>query len=236
MFGSRAGRPLDKTVLITGASRGIGLATALAFRAAGARVAICARDPGRLAQAAEQLGDAEAVLAQAADVRVPEQMAKLVDAATGRFGHIDVLVNNAGILRVGPFSHSSFQDIDTVIDVNLKGVLYATRLVLPLMLVRGVGVIINVASGAGLTGFPDVASYCASKFGVVGFSESLAQEVGSRGVRVHAVCPGRVATDMQVQYSGARDGVAPERVAERILQLARPHPRAPLGTCVIVSE
>jgi 3-oxoacyl-[acyl-carrier protein] reductase len=108
-----------------------------------------------------------------------------------------------------------------------------TRATLPIMLEHG-GVIVNVASGAGLSGFPDLVSYCASKFGVVGFTESLHREVGSAGVRVYGLCPGKVATDMQVLYSGARVGMAPEKVAERILRLAGAHPGARPGRCEVL--
>ena len=103
------------------------------------------------------------------------------------------------------------------------------------MLARGSGVIINIASGAGLTGFAELASYCASKFAVVGFTESLAQEVAAQGIRVYAVCPGRVDTDMQREYSGRRMGMPPERVAEKILALAGPRPPIRSGRCLEIA-
>jgi len=137
-----------------------------------------------------------------------------------RFGTVDVLVNNAGRASVGRFAEEEPASIDAVIDVNVKGVLYATRVVLPHMLQQGRGVIISVSSGAGLTGFPEIVTYCASKFAVVGFTEALAQELRGTGVQVYGLCPGRVATDMQQQYSGRKVGMPPERVAEAILQLA----------------
>lgn len=121
-----------------------------------------------------------------------------------------------------------------VIDVNTKGVMYMARAVLPSMQARRSGVIINISSGAGLAGFRDLVSYCTSKFGVVGFTESLDTEVRDYGIRVDGLCPGRVATDMQVHYAGARIGMAPEIVAKRLLALAGPHPRAKTGTCVTI--
>ena len=118
------------------------------------------------------------------------------------------------------------------IDLNLKGMLLATRGVLPIMRSHARGVIVNVASGAGKTGFPGLAVYCASKFGVVGFTQALADEVASAGVRVYAVCPGGVATDMLRALTGTTaGGIAPERVAAQIVRLTERAPIAP-GECV----
>jgi len=224
----------DKTAVVTGGSRGIGFATAQAFINAGAHVAVCARNPKRLREAAAQLSTIGRVLSEVADVRELAQVMRFVDHVQETFGRIDVLVNNAGIVSVGAFVDEPYENISSVIDVNLKGTMYMTRAVLPSMIGREAGIIINVSSGAGLSGFPDLVSYCASKFGVVGFTESLDQEVGHHGVRVYAICPGRVATDMQVQYSGRKIGIPPERVAKRILELAGPSPGASTGTCVTV--
>jgi 3-oxoacyl-[acyl-carrier protein] reductase len=223
-----------KAIVITGGSRGIGFAAARAFLEGGGRVAICARDGARLESAERELGMTGPVLSSVANVCDPEQVTGFIKRVEDSFGPIDVLVNNAGILYAGPFVQESHESIGDVIDVNLKGLMYMARAVLPSMIARGKGVIINVSSGAGLSGFADIVSYCASKFGVVGFTESLAQEVGPLGVRVAGLCPGRVATDMQVQYSGERIGLAPERVAERIIELARPESRVRTGTCVTI--
>ncbi len=209
-----------KSVIVTGGSRGIGFATAQAFLDAGARVAICALDPGRLRNAEAHLRAGARLLARVADVSDPAQIQAFVGQATTAFGPVHVLVNNAGVAHVGPFVEEPLESISDVVDVNLKGLMYMTRAVLPSMLARRGGVIVNVSSGAGLTGFPEIVSYCATKFGVVGFTEALDEEVGGSGVRVYALCPGRVATDMQAQYSGAKAGMPPERVAQRILELA----------------
>jgi 3-oxoacyl-[acyl-carrier protein] reductase len=224
-----------KTIVITGGSRGIGLATARAFLEGGGQVAICAQDAARLARAERDLGASGPLLAEALDVRDPTQVTAFAEHVEAALGPIDVLVNNAGILYAGSFVQETYESIGDVIDVNLKGLMYMTRAVLPSMIARGSGVIINVSSGAGLSGFADIVSYCASKFGVVGFTESLAQEVGALGVRVYGLCPGRVATDMQVQYSGERIGLAPERIAERIVELARPGSRVRTGTCSMLA-
>lgn len=217
---------------MTGGSRGIGYATARALLEAQARVALCARDRGRLDHALAALRPLGEVLGLVADVRAPAQCRDLVDKTARALGSIDGLVNNAGVTWVGPFAAQDHADIDTVIDVNLEGLMHMTRAVLPGMLGRGAGTIVNVASGAGLSGFPRLVGYSAAKFGVVGFTEALDQEVGAQGVRVYAVCPGKVATDMQVLYSGARVGMAPERVAAAIVSLLGPRPPVRTGRCL----
>ena len=210
----------DRVVLVSGGARGIGYAMAQAFLQCGARVAICATDVARLKQALTTLTALGDVDGGVADVRDYAQASQWVNAMSARFGRVDILVNNAGRVWVGEFSAQPVASIDDVIATNLNGTLYLTRLVLPSMLARGSGVIVNVASGAGLAGIPELATYCATKFGVVGFTESVAREVARRDVRLYAVCPGAVATDMQVQYSGHRVGMPPQRVAEAIVQLA----------------
>lgn len=222
-----------KTVIVTGGSRGIGFATARAFVAAGARVAICARDPARLQEARARINAAEGIVACAVDVSDPRQVEAFIDEATAALGPVDVLVNNAGIAYVGPFVKQSAESIGAVVDVNLKGVMYMTRGVLPAMIARRGGTIVNVSSGAGLSGFRDIVSYCAAKFGVVGFSQALDEEARGAGVRIYALCPGAVATDMQVQYSGAKVGMAPEKVAQRILELATPKRSLTRRPCVV---
>lgn len=219
-------------VIVTGGSRGIGYATTQAFLEAGAKVAFCAVREDRMQAAERALEPLGEVLAVEADVRDPGQMERFVRMAEDRFGPVDTLVNNAGRVRVGAFAHQEVAAIDEVLDVNLKGALYSTHAVLPGMLERGRGAVVNIASGAGLTGFPGAVAYCASKFGVVGFTESLDREVRDAGVRIYGVCPGRVATDMQEQYSGHRVGLPPERVAARIVQLADPACTARTGTCI----
>jgi 3-oxoacyl-[acyl-carrier protein] reductase len=225
-----------KSVVISGGSRGIGFSTAQAFLGAGALVAICARDAARLRDAEARLSAGERLLARVGDVTDRAQVQAFVDEAAAAFGPVDVLVNNAGVLHVGPFAEEPVESISTVIDVNLKGVMYMTRAVLPSMIARGKGVIVNVSSGAGLSGFPEIVSYCASKFGVVGFTQALDEEVRSLGLRVYALCPGRVATEMQAQYSGAKVGMTPEKVAHRILELATATPSLLPGRCVVTSR
>lgn len=204
---------MGRTVLITGGSRGIGYATAKAFLERGAQVAICSLDHARLAHAEEHLRPLGDLFAHTADVTAPVQIHELVSKTIRHFGKIDVLVNSAGRAWRGDFVHQDLRSVGKDIDVNVKGVLFVTRVVLPHMLEKRSGVIINLSSGLGLAGAAGFAGYCASKFAVVGFTESLAQEVERAGVRVFAVCPGRVATDMQAEIAGRRMGMPPEELA-----------------------
>ncbi|MDA8095338.1 MAG: SDR family NAD(P)-dependent oxidoreductase [Betaproteobacteria bacterium] len=218
-------------VLITGGSRGIGLACAEAFLRGGARVAISAREKHALGKAEERLAALGEVAIVESDVGRRAAAERGVEQVLRRFERIDVLVNNAGQVWVGYFANQPWDRIDTLVETNVKGVLYMTRAALPYMLAQGSGAIINIASGAGKSGFPGFAVYCATKFAVVGFTASLAAEVGGKGVRVHSVCPGAVATDMQAEIGGRR-GMPPERVATQVVNLSGPHPPIAAGECL----
>jgi len=226
------GKFSGQVVLITGASRGIGFATAEAFLAQGARVAICAVDEGRLANALsklEALGEVAGWRVNVADYGAVEELVRLT---LERFGRIDVLVNNAARLAVANFVEQELAAIDEVINVNIKGTLYVTRAVLPHMIERGAGCVINISSSLGTFGMARVAPYCASKFAIVGFTEALAHEMDEVGVRVYGMTLSMSATDMQVQFSGYRQGMPPEVVAEEILLLAGPKPPIETGACL----
>jgi 3-oxoacyl-[acyl-carrier protein] reductase len=221
-----------QVVLITGGSRGIGYATAEAFLKQGARVAICALDEIRLAKSLQQLAAFGEVAGWRVDVANGDAVAELVRLTVERFGRIDVLVNNAARLAVGNFAAQKRSEIDEVIDVNIKGTLYATHAVLPQMLERASGCVINISSSLGTFGMARVAAYCASKFALVGFTQALNHEVKEFGIRVYGMTLSMSATDMQVQFSGYRQGMPPEIVAEEILLLAGPNPPIETGTCL----
>lgn len=221
-----------QVALVTGASRGIGYATAAAFLGQGARVAICAQNEARLAGALTELGKQGEAAGWPANVADYGAMEEVVRRTVERFGRIDILVNNAGRLAVGEFAAQDKAAMDEVIDVNVKGALYATRLVLPHMIAQGAGCVINISSSVGTFGMPRIAVYSASKFALVGFTEALAEEVKGSGVRVYGVTLGMIATDMQEQFSGQRQGVPPELVAEEILRLAGPNPPIRTGACL----
>lgn len=179
--------------IVTGGSKGIGLAIARAFLDRGMQVAISSRSDADLKEAARQLGTT-GVLAVRADVREAAEAQRLVDETVRHFGGLDVLVNNAGIGKFASVAEMSLDDWRQVIDTNLSGVFYCTRAAIPLMKKRGAGFIINISSLAGKNAFTTGAAYCASKAGLNAFSEALMQEVRHDNIRVSYVMPGSVAT------------------------------------------
>ncbi len=179
-----------KHAVVTGASRGIGLASARTLRAHGARVTLMARDAGPLERAAAELGGDAAW--QTVDVTDAEGVA----AAFARAGAVDILVNNAGQAAAAPFGRTDAALWQRMLDANLTGAYHCIQAALPDMLDAGWGRVVNVASTAGLTGYRYVAAYCAAKHGLVGLTRALALEVATRGVTVNAVCPGFTDTDI----------------------------------------
>ena len=202
-----AGPLTDKVAVVTGGSRGIGRATALALAGAGANTVV---NYARSSTAADEVvatitengGNAIAVKA---DVSDPEQAETLIKAATEKWGRVDVLVNNAGITRDTLLLRMKPEDWQAVIDLNLSGVFYCTRLVSKLMLKQRSGRIINIASVAGLMGNPGQANYSAAKAGVIGFTKTVAKEMAARGVTANAVAPGFIKTDMTEDLSNTED-------------------------------
>lgn len=185
----------DRTVLVTGGSRGLGLVLARQLAAEGARVAICGRDPEALerARAALEAIGAE-VYALPVDVADRDAVATLIAKVTGRFGPIDVLVNNAGVIEVGPVETMTLADYEEAMAVNFWGMVYPTLAVLPAMRERGSGRIVNVTSIGGRVGVPHLLPYTASKWAALGFSQALRSEVRGDGVVVTAVVPGLMRT------------------------------------------
>lgn len=178
-------------VLITGASSGIGLAAANLFAARGWRVAATMRNPADGAALEKQ----EGVKVLALDVTDTDSVEVAVAAALEHFGRIDVLVNNAGYGLFGPFELATDEQIRRQFATNVEGTFAVTRAVLPAMRKQGSGTIINVASLGGLVALPFFSLYCASKFAVVGFTESLSFELAPLGIRAKVIAPGGVATD-----------------------------------------
>jgi len=184
-----------KTAVITGASRGIGAALARMLHARGVKLGLASRSGDNLGLAG--------VVAQPCDVRDLDALTSLCAATAQAFGGIDIVVANAGVGSYGPFLELSREHLDEMLDVNLKGTLYAIRAALPHMLGRD-GDVITLASEAGRRGLPNEAVYCASKFGQVGFTRALDHELREHGIRCTNVCPGGVATDFALDEGRGR--------------------------------
>jgi len=187
-----------KIAYITGGSRGIGRAIALAYAEAGADVAIChlgdAEQAATLVQAVTARG--RRGFAQEADVADPAATRAFAAAAEAALGPCDILVNNAGINIRGPFETLTEADYDRVIDVHVKGMFFMAQAVYPGMVARGAGKIINLASQLAFKGGPNIVPYCTAKAGIVGFTRSLAWEAAPKGIQVNAIAPGPIETDL----------------------------------------
>jgi NAD(P)-dependent dehydrogenase (short-subunit alcohol dehydrogenase family) len=219
----------SKVAVVTGGSRGIGLAIAAAFLDNGASVVINGLDEGRLAEARQTLirGGADAVRLHAikADLQDPLDAERLVDSAAERFDGVDILVNNAGIGAFAPIADMSLDEWRRVIDTNLSAVFYCTRAAIPHLRRRGGGWIVNVSSLAGKNPFVGGGAYCASKSALNAFSEVLMQEVRHDGIRVSYVLPGSVRTRFSSggDAAGTEWKLAPDDVAQVVLDLVK-HP------------
>ena len=209
-----------KTAVITGASSGIGAALARMLHERGVNLGLASRSGADLGL--------DGVVAPRCDVRDLDALVSLCDETAERFGGIDIVVANAGVGAYGPFLDISREHLDEMLDVNLKGTIYAIRAALPHMLSRE-GDVITLASEAGRRGFPNETVYCASKFGQVGFTRALDHELREHGIRCVNVCPGGVATDFALEEGRGRSRdvlpamMRPEEAAEVVLfALTRP--------------
>jgi len=204
-----------KVALVTGASSGIGEATALVLARAGARVAIAARRRERLDGVARRIVDlrSESLVLEADVAKVPEAES-IVEQTMARWGRLDVLVNNAGVMLLSPVDRARVEDWQRMLDLNLLGLMVVTRAALPHMRRQKDGHVVNISSTAGRVANPDASVYAATKFGVGAFSEALRREVYRDGIRVTVVEPGAVATEL-------RDHVPDPDTRERIDTWAR---------------
>jgi 3-oxoacyl-[acyl-carrier protein] reductase len=220
-----------KSAIVTGASRGIGFAIARALLERGGRVFICARNAGEVQQSVATLRqehDDAQVYGTACDVRSYESVREMFRQARDTFGAPDILVNNAGVGSYNKVEQMPVEEWNATLETNLSGVFYCCHEALPLMKGRG-GYIINIGSLAGKNASPGMAAYCASKFGLIGFSEALMQEVRYDHIRVSYVMPGSVNT--RFGRSGEQDPattwkLAPEDVAAVVINLVEMDPRA----------
>jgi NAD(P)-dependent dehydrogenase (short-subunit alcohol dehydrogenase family) len=197
----------DRVAFITGASRGVGAAVARAFHGDGISVALASR-------AGVDLG-LDGALGVECDVRSPEAVSAAVDATVERFGGIDIVVANAGVGAYGPFLELDPDDVEAMIDINLKGTLYTARYALPHVIERK-GDFVSLASVAGLRAFPGETVYNASKFGQLGFTRSLDHELRELGVRVTNIAPGGIATDFAMGSGRTPESVEGMMTAEEV--------------------
>ncbi len=208
-----------QVVLVTGASRGIGRAIALRFAGEGMRLALCARSRAGLEETRRLIVETggEEPLMITGDLRDVSQVRQIAQKALDRFGQVDVLVNNAGVLYLKPFLELTVDEFEEMMDVNMKAVFVLTRELLPQMIARKSGSIVTIASLAAKNGFRTGTGYGASKFAVRGFAMSLLQEVREHNIRVITVFPGSVNTDMAGSSPNAplrETMIQPEDVAE----------------------
>jgi 3-oxoacyl-[acyl-carrier protein] reductase len=210
-----------KVALITGASRGIGLAIARRLGQMGARISICARDEEKLSRSAEGLRE-EGIetLAVPADITRSAQISRLIRRTENDLGSIDILVNNAGTGVFGSFHEFGETEWDAVVNTNLKSVFLLCRAVAPEMIRRQTGHIINISSLAGKNTFAGGAIYCASKWGLMGLTGAMAEDLRGHGIRVSAICPGSVATEFPGQ-SATKTGkiLQPDDIAHAVAAL-----------------
>jgi 3-oxoacyl-[acyl-carrier protein] reductase len=223
-----AGRELaGQVALVTGASRGIGRAIAMALAEAGCDLALAARSQAELDVVAGAVRThGRRCVAIATDVGVPAAVARLVSHALTELGRVDILVNNAGVGARGTVEELAVDDWQRVLATNLTGPFLCSRAVIPAMKRQGSGVIVNISSGAGKTGYAGMAAYCASKFGLMGFAEALAAEVGEAGIKVCTICPGTTVTESVPRRRPGVKVLFPEDVAAAVLYLLRQSPQA----------
>jgi len=194
-----------KVVLITGGSRGLGLAMARDFAAEGARLALCAREPAELRAATDHLRNCTSeVLAVPCDVGDADQVENMINAVMQHYGRIDVLVNNAGVMQVGPLHTMTLADFEHAMEVIYWGVVHTTLSALPHILKSGEGRIVNITSIGGKVAVPHLLPYSASKFALVGFSEGLRAELAKDNIRVTTIVPGlmRTGSPPQADFKG----------------------------------
>jgi 3-oxoacyl-[acyl-carrier protein] reductase len=220
----------NKAAIITGSGRGIGKATAILLGKQGINVVVCSRTESEInsvVKEIEELNSEVSVLGLKCDVTISSQVNSLVKSTVDKFGFetIDILVNNAGVAFNKKLADTSEEEWDQTINTNLKGSFLFTKAVLPYMIARKSGVILNLNSGAGKAGFSNLSSYCASKFGLTGLAESLALEVAAYNTRVLTIFLGQVATKMWQEFDynyyekNKNRMLNPQKVAAKIVEM-----------------
>ena len=225
----------NQVAIVTGSTMGIGLAIAKELAKEGCNIVISSRtkkDVEKASKEIQKLGvDAIGITA---DVSNPIDVRNLVKETMKKFGRIDILINNAGVIVYKDFKDSTQKEDDYIVDVNLKGTLLCTKEVLPAMIKQKYGRIVNISSGAGKTGIPGMSVYSATKFAIIGFTESIADELKKHDIKVYAVCPGGVDTRMYTSTFGEKPSLKPVHIAKKVLPLCMPDVKTKSGTIVEV--
>jgi 3-oxoacyl-[acyl-carrier protein] reductase len=217
----------NQIAVVTGAGRGIGRAIAIELGKFGAQVVLAARSRTELEDTARTIGAKASVIPT--DVRKKEELYRLFEQVAQALGPVDILVNAAGLGIFGPVVDFTDEDFEILIETNLRGIFFASRFVLPSMIERKRGHIINIASIAGKVGSANRAVYCASKFGVVGFTESLAEEVRQFGIRASLICPGSTDTRFSPSETSGKSRermLRPEDVAHAVRMIVTQEPNS----------
>lgn len=218
----------EQVSIVTGASRSIGLAIAEELGRLGSRVVLLARHPESLAKAAARLAaHAVETLPLTCDVQNPAAVRDALAQALARFARVDILVNNAGVATFGPVQEISDADWDRVLNTNLRAIFYCSKAVIPQMIRQGSGHIINISSLAGKNAFAGGSVYCASKFGVMGLSYRMAEDLRGYGIRVSVICPGSVLTEFS-PHAGKdpKKMLQPSDVAHAVAMLVQQAPQS----------
>ena len=230
-----------KVAFITGGARGIGRATAFALAKEGVNVGLLARTEDTLKKVAAEIEGLGVKVAYAtADISSKEEVEAAVEVLTNKLGAADILINNAGIASFGTVMEMDPEEWKRIMDVNLMGTYYVTRAVLPQLIEKNGGDIINVSSTSGLNGAATSSAYSASKFAVIGFTESLAQEVRRNNIRVSALTPSTVATDLALDLNLMKENndekfIQPEDLAEFIVDQLKMNPRVYVKTASFIA-
>jgi len=214
---------------------GIGLATAKELAKEGCNIVVNSRTKKNIEKASNEIQKlgAESIGIEA-DVSNSIEVRNLVKETMKKFGRIDILINNAGVIVYKDFKDTTKKEDDYVVDINLKGTLHCTKEVLPIMIKQKYGRIINISSGAGKTGIPGMSVYSATKFAIVGFTESIADELKKTGIKVYAICPGGVDTRMYTSTFGEKPSLKPLDIAKKILPLCMPDVKTKSGSSIEV--